>query len=248
MKISVGKIVFGVFAVLFFSVAWPDPLKLPFVLLFGWISAGARLGSALMRSGLNLALPLLGLIVLAWGGHRFLSWAHSRNATADCVPATSPWRWQWSLGLIGGLWLVLFAVMSFLGVAHQVGWILVSKEPIYVPILRYSRDRSVFMNATVEFERTARSNAWDLATARAKIWNEHPFGSDHPFWEKFSIRLISETNGAPTAALIFPRDSKLQEHIGYAVVRSGEGTEFKRGDVTKEVSGGMAQPMTVSKK
>ena len=221
---------------------------LAFVLLFGWISSAARLGSALMQAGFNLAVPLLGIAVLVWGAHRFLSWTYSRNTTADGAPVANPWRWQWSLGLISGLWLVLFAIMSFLGIAHQVGWILVSKEPMFVPIGRYSRDHSVFRNATVKFERAAESNAWDLVAARSIAWTEDSHGSGDPFWEKFSIRLISETNGAPSAALIFPREPKLQERIGYAVVRPGEGIEFKRGDVTAEMASRTAQPFAARNK
>ena len=246
MKISIGKVAAGVFGVLIFAAMWPEPLILAFVLLFGWISSAARMGSALAHAGFNLALPLLAIIVLAWGGHRFLSWAYSRNAMAEAAPTPGGWRWQWSLGLIGGLWLVLLAIMSFLGIAHQVGWILVSKEPMFVPIGRYSRDHSVFRNVTVVFERAAETNGWDLAAARASVWAEDGWGQ--PFWEKYSIRLVSETNGAFSAALIFPRDPKLQKRIGYALIRPGQGTEFMRGDITAEMAPLTAQPLAARNK
>lgn len=121
--------------------------------------------------------------------------------------------------------------MSFVGVAHQIGWILVSKEPMFVQVGRYTADFVSLINAGRAFEECAESNGWDFASSQASVWRLD-FSVDKDgsaFWEKYCVCLAPETNGMVSSALIFPRDPKLLEETGIAVIRREYGTDFQRG-------------------
>src|SRR4051812_21999751 len=93
----------------------PNVLEIPFVILFGWIPASKRLAGNLPFSAGELGLFLGGSVLLILGLHWFLR-------------QRKPWRFRWTVALSGGGALVLLALMSLVGVTHQLGWILISKE------------------------------------------------------------------------------------------------------------------------
>src|SRR5262249_49375232 len=45
-------------------------------------------------------------------------------------PADRRWRWRWTGWLVGGVVLMFVAGLAAAGVAHQVGWLITSPEPI----------------------------------------------------------------------------------------------------------------------
>src|SRR4051812_18257323 len=96
----------------------PNVLGIPFIILFGWIPAAKRLIGNVPLSAEELGLFFGGCVLLVLGLHWFLQ-------------QLKPWRVRWTLAISGGVALILLAIMSAVGVAHQLGWILISKEPVF---------------------------------------------------------------------------------------------------------------------
>src|SRR3954463_3960708 len=105
----------------------PDILLIPFAILFGWIPAAKRLGG-------NLPFPLEALSLFFGGSVLFLLGIHW------FLQQLKPWHLRWTLAISGGVALVLLAIMSIVGVAHQLGWILISREPVFAQRDQWIRD------------------------------------------------------------------------------------------------------------
>jgi prepilin-type processing-associated H-X9-DG protein len=108
------------------------PLDFAIALGFGWVWYLARVlpqvgvaWGGVITAALCLALFLAGL-------HTFLVWLYDQvGAAADPGdPAVRRWRPRWTLALGVLLVLIFVAGLSAAGIAHQVGWLLTSEEPL----------------------------------------------------------------------------------------------------------------------
>jgi hypothetical protein len=190
----------------------PNVLEIPFVILFGWIPATKRLADNLPFSAGELGLFLGGSVLLILGLHWFLR-------------QRKPWRFRWTVALSGGGALVLLALMSLVGVTHQLGWILISKEPVFARRGKWVRDQVDLMNTASEIANITRSNP-EKASQAVLYDRRLPEMRDHtPAWEKYNVLFVEPTNGY--FAVVWLRDPSLHRRIGAACV-SSNGIELKK--------------------
>jgi hypothetical protein len=227
VKTNFKRLVFVILGLLLLAVAW-NLRQLIFVLLFGWVSASVRLWEALRNAQINWLVPAMALCVLTLGVHRFLNWMYLQRAADGFAMSSTRWRWRWTLGVVGGVWLVLLSVMSLLGMAHQSGWILVSKEPIFVRRGRIPLQAHELRNAAMAFDHSAQTNAWNIAALGSNFWTHIVWTSadEQPFWEKYSVHLLEATSGTFSGAFVLPRDGKVFDRVGGAVVKREEEPAF----------------------
>lgn len=118
--------VISILFITFFTSVWI--LQAPVLLAVGWI---VFLNDVLPDVTFRWeALVETGVVVtvLGLGSHLFLSWLWRQSRTAEAQ--ASPWPARWSLSLLAMLVLLFGATMSTVGVAHHLGWLVTSPEPL----------------------------------------------------------------------------------------------------------------------
>lgn len=201
MKLA-GQILLIVFALLLIMTALPDLLLLPLVIVFGWIPAAKRLWSNLPFSAAELSLFFGGCALLAFGAHAFLR-------------QFKRWSYRWTIALTGTVALVLLAVMSVVGVAHQFGWILISKEPVFVRRGAWLREKFDLMSTAKSIAKMASTNR---VTSPA-ILRDDTIPDTHDGkrpWEKYSVLFVDPVNGH--FAVLWPRDTGIERLVGAALI------------------------------
>ena len=201
----------GVLFGFFIMLSAPVLISIPFVLVYGWIPAAGRLAANAPFSTGDLALFGGSCLILVLGVHGFLRWLVQ-------------WRLRWSIALTSTAAFVLLSIMCAVGIAHQLGWILLSSEPVF------TQGRAGWVRERVDLHNTAHTLAKiapeDLGTATnaAVLLRDGrlPDTKDgkRP-WEKYNALLLG-TNGERFVA-IWPRDERMRALLGTAIV-SGQGS------------------------
>ena len=70
------------------------------------------------------------LILFVVGSQFFLAWLYReiRNPAGTKAFLDPRWKWRWTGGLAAVIILMFVAGMATVGVTHQLGWLLTSKE------------------------------------------------------------------------------------------------------------------------
>jgi hypothetical protein len=210
-----------VICVLFVSCVAPALLRLPLVVLFGWAFAAFRLAKGISVSASSLSEFLLASFILGAGLHCFCLWLSRARRTG--VVASQSWRWQQSVAIFGGVWLLLFAVMSLLGIAHQVGWIIVSHEPIMISRSQHFRTKIDLNNVAKDILTAAGANDWNAIKTREAFYTlEKPLLSTRGLqWEKFNLIFLDSSNDHFSAVAAIPVDAVTREEYGIAIIERG---------------------------
>lgn len=183
----------------------PELVTIPLTLAIGWVRSLGRFLSVVQLSAASVVWSMLLVGVLVVGTHGFCAWM--RRARSD---TSGPWQWRWTCGFYAALVLVLFASAALVGVAHQTGWMLTSKEPFFNRRHEFIVERSRLRNTGGAVLELARSSEWDLARVKRELI-EFPAGSN---WEDFAFYFVGESNGAPDRVILLRRNPKYQTEIG----------------------------------
>src|SRR5207244_585092 len=97
--------------------------------MVGWIFYLMRVLPEIRINWDGVATALLCLVLFTAGAHAFLRWLY-RGAAGPKDSVDRRWRLRWSGWLVGGIVLMFVAGLAAGGVAHQVGWLITSPEPI----------------------------------------------------------------------------------------------------------------------
>lgn len=100
-------------------------------LLWGWWDFLARV---LPRWELNpdlLAMAILCLVGMLWLSHVLLNWLLGHLGISH-----GAWKWRHTTAASAAFALLFLVGMSFVGMIHQTGWMLASREPWSYPISR----------------------------------------------------------------------------------------------------------------
>jgi hypothetical protein len=120
--------------------------------------------------------------------------------------------------------LVLLSIMCTVGMAHQVGWILLSPEPVFTQgRAGWVRERFDLMNTAKVLAKIAPVDLGSSTDAAALLRNgQLPDTHDgkRP-WEKYHASLLCTTGEHFLA--IWPRDERMQARLGTAVI-NGQGS------------------------
>jgi hypothetical protein len=207
--------------VLFFLTIGPGILEPAFVLAFGWVLFLQRTIAAISWNwdlvGMSIVASIaILLLVQKLVGGLFDKIAVSRNA---------PWRWSWTWTWSGfvGL-LVLFLVgMAVGGIAHQVGWLMSTKEPMIEAKNRKWRDHANMRQLELEIRMALQDESGDVEKTRVAL-RDNPSGflNGSPITQMYHVLLVR--NGDQVIGrLIFPRDGQRRESVGgYFSFDSGE--------------------------
>jgi len=183
----------------------PELLAIPKTLAIGWIKSTGRFLSVVQLSAGTVVGLLLLFGVLLVGTHGFCAWV--RRARSD---TSGPWQWRWTCGFYAGLVLVLFASAALVGIAHQTGWMITSKEPFFNRRHQFLAERIRLRNTGGAVLELARSSEWDFSRVKRKLI-EFPPGSN---WEDFAFYFVGEGTVAPERVILFRRNPKYQTEIG----------------------------------
>jgi hypothetical protein len=188
-------------------------LELGWTLLFGWTGFISRVAP---KISWNLGAIITGIVfavLLGVFAHRFLVWLTRGIAVAR--GGSFQWQRRWTFC---GLLLLVFCFlvgMSIVGAAHQIGWILGSKESLFVDRFGMYGLHDV---RTVELAvKEALLDTNSLPELRKKVpallmsYNGGPSG---PPLE--SVRLLVSLSSSNTVqgVLVFSRDEKVQRSYG----------------------------------
>lgn len=104
------------------------PLQLVFELVLGWAFYLGRVASDLSWNTDGVVTAILTITLLAGGTHLLLSSFYNRSGSDG--PTRREWRFSWTICLVSAVLVTFIAGMSFVGAAHQIGWLLASGDPI----------------------------------------------------------------------------------------------------------------------
>lgn len=214
-------VIVAVFFVLFFLTIGPGLLEPAFVLAFGWAQFLHRTMSAiswnwdLVGMGVVASIVILFLVQKVVGGV-FDKVAVSRNAS---------WRWSWRWTWTGFVsLLILFLVgMAVGGIAHQVGWMMSTKEPMMQSKRGKWRDYANMKQLDVEIRMALEDESGDVEKARMAL-RDSPGGflGGTRIMEMYHVLLVQDADNKVIGRLIFPRDGLRREAMGgYSSFDSG---------------------------
>jgi hypothetical protein len=180
-------------------------LLIPLTLAFGWIKSLGRFFSAVQLTPGTVAWFGIMAGVLVLGTHAFCT--SVRRVRTSAIGA---WRWKWTCSFYAALVLVLFASAALVGVAHQTGWMILSKEPMFRTGKEAMADRTRLRYASRAVFEVAQTNEWDLVRVKREM-ARLPFGSN---WEDFAFYFVGATNGSTERLILLQRNPKYQQEIG----------------------------------
>ncbi len=100
------------------------PLELVALLLGGWALFLARVAPGVTVDGGGVAIGLTCLVLFAAVAHSFFGWLYRQV----WGPEGPGWSARWTGMLVAGVVLMFAAGITAAGMAHQVGWLLTSKD------------------------------------------------------------------------------------------------------------------------
>jgi prepilin-type processing-associated H-X9-DG protein len=106
------------------------PIEFIAIITLGWIWFLARTLPEIQVAWAGVATASICLILFAVGTHGFLGWLYphfpGKGNAQD--PGNRRWKWRWTGSLVAVTILMFVAGMSVVGMTHQLGWLLTSKE------------------------------------------------------------------------------------------------------------------------
>jgi len=151
------------------------------------------------------------------GVQSFCGWVCERVGRVNPDEEPRRWLWRWTLSLYAGLWLLFLSIMGAVGVAHQVGWLLASREPVYV--VRESLVSNL-RQAALGLAIAGADEEWDAKRTRASFAGEGDvyYFDKRSALELFDLLLFENGEGKITAAVVFSRDPKKRAKSGLALI------------------------------
>lgn len=126
-------ILLAILALIALVMLGPVGLRIGWELLTGWWGFLQRVIPLVADRVDQLPAFALALAVVIGGLHWFLSWLRRHQRTvADDGAAKPPWRFRWTAAIAGLIATSTLLAMAGIGIIHQTGWMLASKEPVWV--------------------------------------------------------------------------------------------------------------------
>lgn len=219
MKILVRVLVYGFLLLILVPFFVSGPLRVAGALIFGWLSfLGRTLPKVTLSwSGIGMAVVCSVLIVVAI--HSFCSWlARTRSGVA--------WRWRSSFAIYGLGWGLFMMTMAVTGIVHQSAWLAISEEEWLV---RRKWDVSGIRQFSYVVEQTLEEHDWKAEPGQTNLWNEIDLRA---YYSRDVSRealhtLFFPPEGTVSNVLIFHRDPKTREKIGFWTMNRSEPNERK---------------------
>jgi hypothetical protein len=109
------------------------PLAVLWELASGWFEFLQRVVPQVIAQADRLPAFALALGVVLGGMHWFLGWLRKHQRSIAEGGLEKPlWRFRWTAAIAGLIAASTLLAMAGIGIIHQTGWMLVSKEPVWV--------------------------------------------------------------------------------------------------------------------
>lgn len=222
VRVTLGVLIFFLcwMALASWSLAAP---RIAFSLLIGWVAFLFRVVSAMTVSWSGIGMVVVCSLLIVAGMHSLSTWlyAHAAGRAGKALP--EQWRWSWTISLYLGVWLIFMAIMGAVGVAHQVGWLMRSKEPL---MLQQSyRGSTLYDLQNLGRELTFAAGSWKADTIRYAILGLTSRNKRNPAVEDYHFVPLEGERGEVSAVAIFPRDPVLLANVGFVLVRRDQGVD-----------------------
>jgi hypothetical protein len=179
-------------------------------LLTGWLFFLGRTLPAMSWNWSAIGFAALASAAILILMHRLGGWLW-RSRT----PATGTWRWGWTAGAFAVVWLIFGYVLATVGIAHQLGWMLSSEEPlVHSGNMAHRARLSMYAGVARHFVSEA---GWDLAEFQIRIRESL---AQNPAQEEMQIVPVTNAEGKMQRLLVIPRDVRLQKIVGFAVLKN----------------------------
>ena len=107
------------------------PVDFAVAVVLGWIWYLARTYPEVQVAPAGVATAIVCLILFVLGSHLLLGWLYGavyRAVDTKSAPGGERWKWRWTCSLTAVIVLMFVSGMSVVGMTHQLGWLLTSKE------------------------------------------------------------------------------------------------------------------------
>ncbi len=106
------------------------PVDFAVAITFGWVWYLLRTLPEVRFETTGVATAAVCLVLLTVGAHVFFSWLfrETRGSARASEFHLKRWKWRWTGSLVLVTLLMFVAGMSVVGMTHQFGWLLSSKE------------------------------------------------------------------------------------------------------------------------
>lgn len=193
-------------------------------LLFGWIPF---LGRTLPEISLNwdlIGMAGLCFVILFLAVHYLVTWGISARPSE---PAVKPqWRRGQTFAVLCAIGVMFLAGMAMGGIAHQIGWLLNSDQPMVEAKQRYYRNIAEMKQLAGGFEQAMLEHKGDLAEVQQELWQEGAYLKS-PAKFKLAYRILVSSSNVGTKDfdyVIHPRNSSLGEKAGgFRGITGGKG-------------------------
>ena len=132
-------VVLAILAILVGCMGLMWPIDFAFNLAFGWAIFLARVVPRVRVGWAGVATGITLLVLLAAGTHHFLGWLslQVQGPSQSEAPGERTWKPRWTAALVCLVVLMFVAGLASAGIAHQVGWLLTSGEPLVESSMRH---------------------------------------------------------------------------------------------------------------
>lgn len=195
-------------------------VELIFNAVFGWVMFLQR---TLPQISLNWSL--IGLAAMACLGilgltHWFLGWV-TKAKNGDFS-----WPVKWTISAVIGLALLFLVGMSIGGIAHQIGWMTTSAEPLFERKSKRFYDMINMKQVALAIRIASEDEKGNLDNVRKALWtspnvyfNQNKTAPSFP--QTYHVLIITKPDGTIEGAIIFPRSIASQKIAG-ALLASNE--------------------------
>lgn len=216
MKWVLRICIYGALAIILFSLFTPVPFKVGFALLTGWAVFLVRTLPKVSVSWSGLGMGVLCSLILIGTLHSFCKWfARSRNGEA--------WKWGSTLAIFGLAAVLFLATMGITGLVHQIAWLAASNEKWMVRAP--SMERYDLMSFSMQLGAAVERNGWNTEDRNA-YWGD--ISTSGRYSREVFQTLFLPDAGTITNVVIFHRDPRLWERIGFSTISRGEGHTYHR--------------------
>jgi hypothetical protein len=202
---------------LFLMSIGPGMFEPVFVLAFGWVQFLQRTISAVSWNW-----DLIGMSILASSGilllvQKLFGGGFNNIAAARNLPWRWSWKWTWT-GFVGLLMLFLVG-MAVGGIAHQVGWMVSTDEPMIEAKNRKWRDYANMKQLDLEVRTALDDAGGSIEKARRELRNDqnsyvYESSVAMPMMQAFHVLVVKADDGAVIGRFIFPRNGQQREKVG----------------------------------
>lgn len=208
--------------------------RIAFRLIVGWASFLVRVGSAMTMSWSGIGMALACSLLIVAGMHSLSKWlyAHAAGRFGSTLPVG--WRWSWTFSLYLGIWLIFMAIMGAVGVAHQVGWLVRSKEPLMVQRKFRGAERVDLRQFALELHTAGEAHGWKADSMRKGFATLSSEFTRRPAIEDYHMLLFGGEQGGVTSVVVFPRDPTAFTTVGFVRVSRHSDIDFHPAEALRQ--------------